>query len=283
MDVVGFALAGLIGLTLGLLGAGGSILTVPVLIYVLGFAAKPAIAMSLPVVGTTSLVGAFGHWRAGNVQVRTAVLFGAVAMVGSYAGAHVARFMSAGAQLTLLGVVMLAAALSMLRGTKATDSRAADAPPPKHSIPVLAVTGLAIGMLTGIVGIGGGFLIVPALVLLAHVPMKQAVGTSLVVIAMNSASGALGYAGQFDLPWGFVAAFTAVAILGILAGTWLVRFVSQGALRRAFAVFLLGLGALILYQNRATLFSGLAERDSSATATTPTHSTGALDAAETLL
>ena len=257
MDIIGFLLAGLIGITLGILGAGGSILMVPVLVYVLGFAAKPAIAMSLPVVGTTSLVGAIGHWRAGNVQLRTAVLFGLIAMVGSFAGARLARFVSAEVQLTLLAVIMFGAALSMLRGPRLPGSDAApdSAPVGRHSRAVLAATALGIGLLTGIVGIGGGFLIVPALVLLARVPIKQAVGTSLVVIAMNSASGALGYTGQFDLPWLFLMTFTAVAIAGILAGTWLVRFVSQRALRRAFAVFLLALGALILYQNRATLLS----------------------------
>jgi uncharacterized membrane protein YfcA len=108
-------------------------------------------------------------------------------------------------------------------------------------------------MLTGLVGIGGGFLIVPALVILARLPMKQAVGTSLVVIAMNSASGFAGYLGQVDVPWGFMAMFTAVAIGGILVGTHLVRFVSQPALKRAFAVFLLLMGSVILYQNRGVV------------------------------
>jgi uncharacterized membrane protein YfcA len=270
MALLGFLLAALIGVTLGLLGAGGSILTVPVLVYVLGYAAKPAIAMSLPVVGVTSLVGAIGHWREGNVQLRTAVLFGLIAMVGSFAGARLAVLVSAGVQLTLLGFVMLGAAVTMLRGSRATRANDAgeDSPAARRPLAVLAVTGLAIGLLTGIVGIGGGFLIVPALVLLARVPMKQAVGTSLVVIAMNSASGALGYAGQFDLPWRFLLGFTGVAVLGILAGTRLVRFVSQGALRRAFAVFLIGLGVLILYQSRTTFLSRGEPDDAPASAVT---------------
>lgn len=255
MAALGFLLAALIGITLGLLGAGGSILAVPVLVYVLGFAAKPAIAMSLPIVGVTSFVGAVGHWRAGNVQLRTATLFGLVAMVGSFGGARLATFVRAEAQLILLAIVMLAAALAMFRGTgsapQAPDARR-DARAP---LGVLAVAGLGIGLLTGIVGIGGGFLIVPALVLLAGVPMSQAVGTSLVVITMNATSGALGYAGQFDLPWRFLLAFTAVAVAGILVGTRLVRFVAQQSLRRAFAVFLVVLAALILFQNRARLLS----------------------------
>jgi uncharacterized protein len=253
MTLLGFLLAALIGVILGLLGAGGSILTVPVLVYVLGFAAKPAIAMSLPIVGTTSLVGALRHWRSGNVQLRTAIPFGLIAMVGSYTGARLAGFISGGAQLALLGLAMVGAAISMLRGARVAPDAAAMAPSvTRRSLGVLAATGLGIGLLTGIVGIGGGFLIVPALVVLARVPMKQAVGTSLVVIAMNTASGALGYAGQFDFPWPFVIAFTAIAVIGILVGTRMVRFVSQGALRRAFAVFLVALGVLILYQNRAT-------------------------------
>jgi uncharacterized membrane protein YfcA len=121
-------------------------------------------------------------------------------------------------------------------------------------VPLLAVAG-GVGLLTGIVGIGGGFLIVPALVLLARVPMKQAVGTSLVVIAMNSTAGFAGYLGRVPVPWGFMAAFTAVAIIGILSGTALVRFVSQTQLKRAFAVFLVGVGLFTLYQNR-TVFGG---------------------------
>ena len=277
MAILGFLLAALIGVTLGLLGAGGSILTVPVLVYVLGFSAKPAIAMSLPVVGTTSLVGAIRHWRAGNVQLRTAILFGLIAMVGSFAGARLAVLVTAGVQLTLLGIVMLGAAVSMLRrpqgppGTGEADEPGAV----RRPLGVLAATGFAIGLLTGLVGIGGGFLIVPALVVLARVPMKQAVGTSLVVIAMNSASGALGYAGQFDLPWRFLLGFTAVAILGILVGTHLVRFVSQGALRRAFALFLIGLGVLVLYQNRATFLSrGEANDGPGSASTIPTLDTG---------
>ena len=252
MPLIGAVLAVLIGLTLGLLGAGGSILMVPVLVYVLGIAAKPAIAMSLPIVGTTSLIGAISHWRSGNVELRTAVAFGAIAMIGSYAGARLSTFVTAGVQLTLLGIVMFGAAFSMLRGSKRQDETAAgSAPRTRKRVALLAATALAVGLLTGLVGIGGGFLIVPALVLLARVPMKHAVGTSLVVIAMNAASGALGYAGQYDVQWMFLITFTALAIVGILAGTYLLRFVSQGALRRAFALFLLGLGALILYQNRS--------------------------------
>jgi len=250
MDAVGLLLASVIGLSLGMLGGGGSILTVPIFVYVLGYAAKPAIAMSLPVVGATSLVGALGHWRAGNVNLRQAFSFGMVAMVGAYAGARLAVLVSGAAQLTLLAVVMLGAAMSMLgqTGARPTAVGTVDAEPVSRWL--VLVVGLGVGMLTGLVGIGGGFLIVPALVLLARLPMKQAVGTSLLVIAMNSASGFAGYLGQLDVPWRFMAMFTAVAIGGILAGTYLVRFVSQRTLKRAFAMFLLLMSGVMLYQNR---------------------------------
>jgi hypothetical protein len=244
---LGLVFAALIGITLGLLGGGGSILTVPVFVYALGFDAKQAIAMSLPVVGATSLVGALGHWRAGNVNLRTALTFGSIAMAGSFAGARLAALVSGSTQLTLLAVVMLAAAVSMLRSSRRRSAVAEREHPP---LALLALVGVGVGVLTGLVGIGGGFLIVPALVVLAGVPMTQAVGTSLLVIAMNAAAGFLGYAGQLSIPWDFVALFTVVAMAGILAGTHLVRFVSQGALERAFAVLLLAAGGLMLYQNR---------------------------------
>ena len=248
--LLGHALAGVIGLTLGLLGGGGSILTVPVFVYVLGYAPKPAIAMSLPVVGATSAVGALRHWRDGNVDVRVAALFGAVAMVGAFVGARFAALVRGPVQLLLLGVVMVVAAASMVRAP-ASDEPTTGAP--TRLRPSTLAVGLAVGALTGLVGIGGGFLIVPALVLLAHVPVKQAVGTSLVVIAMNAVSGYLGYAGQVDVRWTLVASFTAVAIAGIVVGTRLVRYASPLALRRGFATLLVLLGALVLWQNRSAL------------------------------
>src|SRR5216110_3307449 len=241
MLVLGLALAVVVGLSLGLLGGGGSILTVPIFVYVIGYGAKQSVAMSLPVVGTTSLVGALSHWRAGNVNLRAALLFGAIAMVGSFTGARVATFLSGETQLALLAIVMLAAAVGMFRrrddGGEAQQQRETPT-----AMGLLAIVGFGVGLLTGLVGIGGGFLAVPALVVIAGLPMKRAVGTSLVVIAMNTASGLLGYLGRVPIAWGFVALFTAMAIVGILLGAYLVRFVSQGALRRAFAVFLVVIG-----------------------------------------
>ena len=249
--LLGYALAALIGLSLGLMGGGGSILTVPIFVYVLAFDPKLAIAMSLPVVGVTSLVGAIGHWRAGNVNLETAALFGVVAMIAAYAGARLAAFISGAVQLSLLAVIMLAAAISMFvnarRPPSATTPGTSERP---ASLQLLLTVALVVGLVTGVVGVGGGFLIVPALVLLGRIPMKQAVGTSLLVIAMNCASAFTGYMGRVDLPWTFVLGFTAVAVLGILAGTYLVRYVSQRALKQAFAIFLVVMGAFILVRNR---------------------------------
>lgn len=257
MPLLAVALAALVGLTLGILGGGGSILTVPIFVYVLGFAPKEAIAMSLAVVGAVSAFGAAGHWRAGNVNPRVALVFGGVAMVGAFLGARLAAFVSGATQLTLFAVVMLLAAFFMFRGTS-TDVRTDDAAPAAMAMPLglIVVAGLAVGVLTGLVGVGGGFLIVPALVLLGKVPMKQAVGTSLVVIAMNSAAGFSGYVGQVEVAWRLMGLFAATAIGGILVGTSLVRFVPQAALRRGFAVFLVAMGSFILYQNRAVLLPG---------------------------
>ena len=254
MSVLGIALAAVIGLSLGLLGGGGSILTVPILVYVLGFAAKEAIAMSLGVVGTVSLFGSLSHWKNGNVDLRMAFRFGLFAMAGAYLGAHLSVFFTGAVQLVIFAVVMLLAAISMLRKDRSFGPLVPEGPRPLPMV-ITALVGVGVGVLTGLVGVGGGFLIVPALVLLARVPMKQAVGTSLLVIAMNSAAGLTGYLGKVEVPWAFMALFTAVAILGTLVGTYLVRFVSQLALKRAFAVFLVFMGGFILYQNRTVLLA----------------------------
>ena len=252
MTALGLALAALVGLTLGLLGGGGSVLTVPILVYVLGFGAKQAIAMSLGVVGTASLFGSLAHWRNGNVDPRTAFSFGAFAMCGAFLGARLAEFVSGPAQLVAFAVVMVLAALSMLRGGVGEAAAGPRTPP----LLTLGIVGAGVGALTGLVGVGGGFLIVPALVLLARVPMRQAVGTSLLVIAMNSAAGLSGYLGKVEVPWGFMAAFTAVAVGGIVVGARLVRHVPQAALKRGFAVFLLVMGGFILFQNRVAILPG---------------------------
>ncbi|MDQ3637507.1 MAG: sulfite exporter TauE/SafE family protein, partial [Actinomycetota bacterium] len=172
-------------------------------------------------------------------------------------GARLAAFLSEAFQLTLLAVVMLVAAFFVFRENdsdegEAKDGADEDSPAWAHlGLPALGVT---VGMLTGLVGVGGGFLIVPALALLAKTPMKEAVGTSLLVIAMNSASGFLGYLGRVEIQWGLLALFTAVAVAGSFAGTYLARFIPQVALRKVFAIFLVGIATFILYENLGAFF-----------------------------
>ncbi len=252
MGFLGLFLAGLVGVSLGLLGGGGSILAVPIFVYLLGFEPKQAIAMSLAVVGIASLVGALGYWKAGRVDFRIAATFGAVAMAGTYLGARLAVFFSGEAQLVIFAAVMLTAAYFMFNDKGLEPS---EAHTKKMPLALIAGEGIVVGVLTGLVGIGGGFLVVPALVLLGKVPVKRAVGTSLVVIALKSASGLAGYAGQVEIPWGFILLFSAVAVAGSYGGSYLVRFVSPHLLKRAFSIFLVVVSALILYKNWDVLAS----------------------------
>lgn len=245
MTPLAWILAAGVGLLLGALGGGGSILAVPIFVYVLSLDPKAAIAMSLPVIGLTSLAGAWGHWRHGHLDLRQAVLFGAAAMAGAYAGARLAVFVPGGLQLAALGAVMAAAALSMLRPRRLPASGAPEPP----SVVLSAASGLGIGVLTGLLGVGGGFLFVPALVLFGRLPMKHAVGTSLLVIAMSATAGLLGYLGQVEVDWGLVARFTAGALAGLAAGVQIVRLVPHRTLQRAFGVFLLMVAGWLLYQN----------------------------------
>lgn len=259
MTTLSLFLAALIGLSLGLLGGGGSILAVPIFVYVLDFGAKEAIASSLAVVGLTSLSGAVGHWRAGNVNLRVALLFGAVAVAGTYLGARLAVFFSGAAQLLLFGGVMLAAAFFMYRDKEPDDGKNGGSetgegtPSGIKAYGLIVAEGLTVGVLTGLVGVGGGFLIVPALVLIGKMPMKTAVGTSLLVISMKGVSGVVGYLGQVEFQWTFLALFSAVAIAGSFAGAYLARFVPQDTLKKVFAGFLIVMGIFIVYQNKGAV------------------------------
>lgn len=248
--ILALSLALLVGGSLGLLGGGGSILTVPIFVYVLGIEPKAAIAMSLGVIGLVSLAGAWSHWRDGRVDVRIALVFGSVAMAGTYLGARLSVFMSGTAQLVLFAVVMLVAA-GFMYGDRPPVDEASSAPVrgPVLRWALIALEGVAVGILTGLVGVGGGFLIVPALVLLGDLPMKLAVGTSLLVIAMKSASGFVGYLGTPGIDAVFMATFSAAAVVGIVIGSRFVRIVPQRALRKTFAGFLVVMGALILIRN----------------------------------
>ena len=253
MLILGLGLALVVGLTMGLLGAGGSILTVPIFVYVLDFEAKQAIAMSLAVVGATSLVGAVRHGRLGNVNLRIALIFGPIAMLGTYVGARLSVFFSGTAQLALFGAVMLAASFFMLRNHHPAPSG--------HRLPAVALAlvvfvALGVGILTGLAGVGGGFLIVPVLILLLRLPVRQAVGTSLLVITFNAFVGFGGYLTHVDVAWGFIGGFAAIAIAGIWIGTHLLQFLSPHAIKRVFGIFLLVMGAWILYENRGAFELG---------------------------
>jgi hypothetical protein len=222
-----------IGISLGLLGGGGSILTVPVLIYALGVEEKSAIATSLLVVGVTSAFAAISHARNGNVVWRVSLVFAAAGMVGAFLGGFVAKFIPAAILLTLFAVIMFGTSFAMWRGRKNT-THSKDVPLP---IPKILVEGLIVGLVTGLVGAGGGFLVVPALALLGGLPMHQAVGSSLVVIALKSFAGYAGYASHTTTDWKLTAIVASAAVVGSLFGGLISKKIPQEMLRRGFAIF----------------------------------------------
>ncbi|MGD1867665.1 MAG: sulfite exporter TauE/SafE family protein [Phormidesmis sp.] len=244
-----------VGVSLGLMGGGGAILAVPILIYVIGVEAKSAIAISLVSVGTVSAMGAFLHWQKGNVRFDVAALFAPAAMVGAYLGALLASFswVSESFQLLCFSMIMLLASLLMIIKSRQQNQTVVtlSSSEPVHKKFLLhqfmiPVEGMGIGVLTGFVGIGGGFAIVPALVLLTGIPIKQAVGTSLLIISLKSVTGFLGYLSQLEVNWALVVSFTFAASLGTLLGSYCNRFVNAKALQAGFGYFVLFFAALIL-------------------------------------
>ena len=243
----------LVGLVLGLLGSGGSILTVPVLVYLVGEPNKLAIAESLGIVTLISLVGAMPFAYRGQVDWRSVGLFGAPGMAGAYLGAYLSKFMPGTLQLAIFAAVMLLAAMMMFRRT-VPGSR-------DDGVRVywkVMLDGLGVGVLTGLVGVGGGFLIVPALVLLGGLPMHLAIGTSLFIISIKSISGfvkyidVLGEAG-LSIHWDLVLIFSLIGIVGSFVGGRIGAYVPQARLKRGFAVFLVLMGIIILGQNVAAM------------------------------
>ncbi|WP_149261642.1 sulfite exporter TauE/SafE family protein [Actinomadura sp. K4S16] len=232
-----------IGVSLGLLGGGGSILTVPILVYVAGVEAKQAIAMSLFVVGATSLAGILPHARAGRVRWRTGLLFGGAGMAGAYAGGRLAAFIPGGVLLGAFAVMMAVTAVAMLRSRRTPTGTHADRP-----IFRILAEGVTVGLVTGLVGAGGGFLVVPALVLLGGLSMPVAVGTSLLVIAMKSFAGLAGYLSSVHIDWPLTLAVTAAAVLGGLAGSRLAGRVDPQRLRQAFGWFVLVMAGVVVSQ-----------------------------------
>ncbi|MEZ4219251.1 MAG: sulfite exporter TauE/SafE family protein [Myxococcota bacterium] len=242
MLALGIALSLLVGVSLGFFGGGGSILTVPLLVYVFGLEAKRAIASSLLVVAAASLSGAVQHWRAGNVELRTAATFGAAGMAGAHVGGRLGAWLDGSLLLLLFALMMGFTAFGMWRGRRAPAAGAAH----ERALGRLVAQGAGVGLFTGLVGAGGGFLIVPALALWAGLEMPVAVGTSLVVIVMNCLAGFAGYASHVDVDAGLVAAVAATAVAGSFVGAALARRVAPASLRRAFAGFVAAMSAFVL-------------------------------------
>ncbi|WP_328940577.1 sulfite exporter TauE/SafE family protein [Streptomyces sp. NBC_00250] len=251
MTAVIIAASLLIGVSLGILGGGGSILTVPILVYLAGQETKEAIATSLFVVGVTSLAALIPHARAHRVRWKTGLLFGAFSMAGAYAGGRVAEYIPGTVLLVAFALMMLATAYAMLR--KSRDG-AKKARPARSDLPLkhIAVEGLVVGAVTGLVGSGGGFLVVPALAILGGLPMGIAVGTSLLVIAMKSFAGLAGHLSGVSIDWGIAATVTVAAVIGSLIGARLAGRIPQGALRKAFGWFVVVMGFFVLAQQLDT-------------------------------
>lgn len=242
-----------IGLSLGLLGSGGSILTVPVLLYLVGQDEKVAIGGSLFVVGSIAAAGGLQYAWKRQVDWRSVLWFGVPGMVGTYGGAALGGLVSGTVQLAVFALVMLAAAVLMMRPPRLVD-QAREGDTVQRSRGKIVLDGLAVGVLTGFVGVGGGFLIVPALVLLGGLPMNLAVGTSLVVIALKSFTGLVKYLDVLDrlglaLDWTVLATVTAVGLVGSFAGRRLGGKIPDAKLRRLFAIFLVLVGCWILIQS----------------------------------
>lgn len=247
MLLLALALSLLIGLSLGLLGGGGSILTVPILVYALEVDPKEAIATSLLVVGATSAFSSIQHGLRGSVRWGLAVQFGIASVIGAYLGGYAASWFSGTALLLLFAAMMLATAVAMLRGRKSTPKED-EAPTERHPWWLAALEGLIVGAVTGLVGAGGGFLVVPALVLLGGLGMREAIGTSLVVIALKSFAGYAGHATHVQVDWQLAGIVTAAAVVGSIGGALLAHRVPQAVLRKGFGVFVLAMAAFLLFK-----------------------------------
>lgn len=241
---IDLVLGALIGLSLGLLGGGGSILTVPALVYIVGQSPQVAVTASLVIVGMNSILGAFFHRQQGTLNWRVALSFGGAGMVAAYFAAGISHLLSPTILLVLFAILMLVVGtLMILRKTPSEEKQTS------HGWWVTVAAGAGVGVLTGFLGVGGGFLIVPALVMLVGLPMRQAVGTSLVVIAMNSLSGILGHISQTTLDYPVIALFVVAGLGGTFAGTCLAKRVKADQLRQLFAGFVILLALFLLFDN----------------------------------
>ena len=268
MEIIGYVSAIVIGISLGLIGGGGSILTVPVLVYLFRVDAVMATAYSLFIVGSTSMVGSVSYFRKGLVNVKTALIFGLPSIVAVFAtraylvpaipdvlftvgGHEVGKGLL---MMVLFAVLMIAASYSMIKRKKAAPTTGAAPEAQSFNYPLILLEGGVVGILTGLVGAGGGFLIIPALVLLSKLPMKEAVGTSLVIIAAKSLIGFLGEGGgDGTFNWTFLMLITAFAIGGIFIGTALSKKIDGDRLKPFFGWFVLVMGVYIILKE--TLFA----------------------------
>jgi uncharacterized protein len=256
MEILGYIAAMAIGVVLGLIGAGGSILTVPALVYLLDVQPVLATSYSLVIVGTTALAGSVSYMKKDLVSYKTALIFAVPAFIAVFITrrfilpAIPEEILSIGtfiltkdiAIMLLFAVLMLLSAASMIRKSR-PEERAGEQ---QFNYPLIMLEGALVGALTGMVGAGGGFLIIPALVILSRLPMKMAVGTSLLIIAAKSLIGFLGDVGHMELNWAFLGVFTILAIAGIFIGSWLSRFTSGAVLKPAFGWFTLAMGLYII-------------------------------------
>lgn len=260
-DILGYFGALIAGLVMGLIGGGGSILSVPILVYLLGLNPIVATAYSLFVVGTTSAIGAFQNFKKGLIDIKTAIIFATPALITVYLTRRFLVPMIPDIVLSvgdfkvtntifimlLFAVIMLLASISMIRSKKDTPDEKKTSEV-NYNFPVIAIEGILVGLLTGLVGAGGGFLIIPALVLLAKIPMKKAIGTSLLIIAVKSLIGFLGDINNLEIDWLFLLSFTGLSVIGIIIGVYLSKYISGKKLKKSFGYFTLIMAFYILYK-----------------------------------
>jgi hypothetical protein len=242
----------LIGLALGLLGSGGSILTVPVLIYIIGEPEKLAIAESLAIVACISLVAFIPYAIKKQVHWKSVLFFGIPGVAGTYGGAALSEFLRGSTQLVIFAVVMLLAAALMIRGKNYEEAKKKENS--SHHVGFMILEGLAVGVITGLVGVGGGFLIIPALVLLGGLNMRLAVGTSLLIITIKSLAGFYKYVDilqytEYQIDWRIIIIFSLIGAAGSLIGKKVGEYISQQMLRKVFGYFLIVMGVYIIYSN----------------------------------
>ncbi len=255
MEILGYILALAIGILMGLLGGGGSILTIPVFVYLLNISPGLAAAYSLFVIGSTSFVGAIKNLAAKNVDLKSALIFGLPSFTAVFLTTRfflplvpvelftLGEFtlMRGKAMMIVFSMLLVIAGFLMFRKKPVQSEDEESAP-----LYQIGLQGVLIGFLAGLVGVGGGFLIIPALVLMAKIPMKKAVGTTLVIIAFNSILGFLGHLNNYRMDWSFLIPFAALSITGILIGIYLTKFLSSKVLRKGFAYFVFIMAGFIL-------------------------------------